>query len=242
MAYLNIKNITKYYNHEKSSVLVLKNICFTVEKGSFTSILGPSGCGKTTLLRIIAGLEKQSSGSILINNNQILEPYSNLSMVFQEYSLFPWMNVLENVSFGLKMKKYSKRDYIKISNYYLNLVQLDHFKYYYPRELSGGMKQRVAIARALVTKPKLLLMDEPFGALDEQTRYYLQDELLNLWKQQNLTILFVTHSLEEALYLSDKIILFNSNPGSIKKIINLNSNRKKVRHTINIEDYFQKNI
>lgn len=236
MTYLKINNITKCYNHKKSSNLVLDNISFNIERGSFTSILGPSGCGKTTLLRIIAGLEKQSNGSILINDNKILEPFSDLGMVFQEYSLFPWMNVLENVSFGLKMKKYSKKDYINISNYYLDLVQLSDFKYYYPRELSGGMKQRVAIARALVTNPKLLLMDEPFAALDEHTRYYLQDELLKLWEQQNLTILFVTHSLEEAFYLSNKIILFNSNPGSIKKIINLSKNRKRYRHNIEINN------
>ncbi len=231
MSYIKIENLTKVYNNRNTNknTLILLNINFEIEKGSFTSIIGPSGCGKTTLLRIIAGLENQSSGNIYIENNIIKNSNINFGIVFQGYSLFPWMNVLENVSFGLKMNGYNKKNYVSIANYYLNLVKLSDFKYYYPDELSGGMKQRVAIARALAINPKVILMDEPFSALDENTRSYLQDELLKLWEHHKLTIIFVTHSVDEALYLSDKIIILDSNPGTIKKIIenNIHKNIKK---------------
>lgn len=235
MSNVKIDHITKYYNNQKSSSMILENISFEINHGSFTSLLGPSGCGKTTLLRIISGLEYQSSGNVYIDNKLVYGPSIDRGIVFQDYSLFPWMNVIENVSFGLNMKGYSKKDSIKIAEDYIKLVKLDSFKNYFPRELSGGMKQRVAIARALAVKPKILLMDEPFSALDEDTRYYLQDELLKLWKYQNLTILFVTHSIEEAVYLSDNIIILNSNPGSIKKTITLNPNRKRIRKEIVLE-------
>lgn len=218
-----IQNVTKIFRSQEknTSVVALEDINFDVEDGSFVSILGPSGCGKTTLLRIIAGLEKQTSGTILINDVLTDKPGPKRGMVFQEYSLFPWKNVLDNVSFGLKMQGMTKTEAYEKAEKYLKIVGLEEFKNNYPNELSGGMKQRVAIARALANEPDILLMDEPFGALDAQTRNNLQNELLNIWREQKLTIMFVTHSVDEAVYLSDKIIVLSARPGRIQKEISV---------------------
>ncbi|NLI62277.1 MAG: ABC transporter ATP-binding protein [Methanosarcinaceae archaeon] len=227
-----IQNITKIFvskDDRKSEVLALDNISFDLAEGDFVSILGPSGCGKTTLLRIIAGLEKQTSGNIIINGKISNEPGPKKGMVFQEYSLFPWKNVIDNVSFGLKMQGMKKEDAYKKASKYIEMVGLGEFKYSYPNELSGGMKQRVAIARALANEPDIILMDEPFGALDAQTRNKLQNELLNIWKNQKLTVVFVTHSVDEAVYLSDKIIVLSARPGKIVKEIPITIPKPRTR-------------
>jgi NitT/TauT family transport system ATP-binding protein len=210
-----LKNISKTFsiNQEKETKAIEK-ISLSICKNEFVSVLGPSGCGKTTLLRIISGLTTPTSGSI-----ENLYPHKNnfLKFVFQEYnkSLFPWLNVYDNIAFGLnidgKTKQYVKSEVDKM----LSLINLKGYEKHYPWELSGGMQQRVAIARALICKPRLLLMDEPFGSLDALSRFDLENELLSFWKNFNLTVLFVTHDIEEAIYLSDRIILLGSTPSVV---------------------------
>ena len=219
-----IRNIKKEFSSRKTdggsgTIVSLGDVSFDVADGEFVSILGPSGCGKTTLLRIIAGLETQTSGDIIVNGETIGGPSPKRGMVFQEYSLFPWKTVIDNVSFGLRMQGVSAPQAREKALGYLELVGLSEFADSYPNALSGGMKQRVAIARALANEPDILLMDEPFGALDAQTRNNLQNELLRIWKEKKLTILFVTHSVDEAVYLSDKIIVLSERPATIKKEI-----------------------
>src|SRR5690625_4483540 len=196
------------------SLSVFRDINLDVKEGEFVSLLGPSGCGKSTLLSIIAGLTKPSSGTVLLDNNEIKAPGPDKSMVFQEAALFPWMTVKENISFPLR-KKMNKKERAHIAADYLKMVHLSQFADHYPHELSGGMQQRVSIARALAMDAKLLLMDEPFGALDEQTRIVLQDELEDIWLRTRKTIIFVTHSIREAIRLSDRIILMGARPRSI---------------------------
>lgn len=216
MSLLQIKEINQEFKQKNSkNNKVLKNINLNIKKEEFITFIGPSGCGKSTLLHIIAGLIKPSSGKILINNKEISNPDSNRVMVFQDSALFPWLSVIENVSFGLKEKNLSKNEIYNKSLNQLKAVNLAEFKDAYPHQLSGGMKQRAAIARALVLEPKILLMDEPFGALDEQTRLILQEELMNIFKQSKNTIIFVTHNIREAVKLSDRIIVFSSTPASI---------------------------
>lgn len=213
--YLTIDNITKSFQRSgKQSLQALENINLTINEGEFISLLGPSGCGKSTLLSIIAGLTKPSTGSIMLNNQEVTEPGPDKSMVFQEPALFPWMSVKENVTFPLR-KKLSKQDREASAAHYLKMVHLSQFAENYPHELSGGMQQRVAIARALAMDSGLLLMDEPFGALDEQTRHVLQEEVEKIWLDTKKTIVFVTHSIREAMKLSDRIIIMSARPGTI---------------------------
>lgn len=180
-------------------------------------IIGPSGCGKSTLLRIVANIYQQSSGAINTQKtSQNGQPLN--AMVFQEYALFPWRTVLDNIAFGLEMRGVSRLERLERANYYLNKIGLSHFAHHYPHQLSGGMKQRIAIARALANNPELLLMDEPFGALDAQTRTILQEELLRIWNEERKTVLYITHSIEEAILLSDHIALMTARPGQIKHI------------------------
>jgi len=195
----------------------------------FVCFIGPSGCGKTTLLRITAGLEKPDSGTLTVNNEPIKGPGPDRGMVFQEYSLFPWRTVLKNVTFSLELKKVPKSEREKIARDFLELVGLSKFADSYPHELSGGMKQRVAIARALVNDPKLLLMDEPFGAVDAQTRNRLQHELLNIWEKKKKTVLFITHSVDEAVFLADKVVVFTARPGRVKEVISVDLPRPRER-------------
>ncbi|MFC4387033.1 ABC transporter ATP-binding protein [Gracilibacillus marinus] len=213
--FLAINNIQKEFldkNNQKS--IVLQDINLQIEKGEFVSILGPSGCGKSTLLSIVAGLTKATSGEILVNNNRIDKPGKDRGMVFQEAALFPWLNVVDNVMFPFK-KELPKKDAIEQAKKYLQMVQLSNYLDHYPHELSGGMQQRVAIARALAMNPEILLMDEPFGALDEQTRTRLHAQLEQIWMETKKTILFVTHSISESIKLSDRIIVMGTRPGTI---------------------------
>ncbi len=228
MGMLEIK-VSKVFEKDKDSTMALKDINLTIKDGEFVCLIGPSGCGKTTLLRLVAGLEPPTSGDIILDGKRIMGPDPKKGMVFQEYSLFPWRNVIRNVSFGLEMQGMTRKESEKIAEKYIRMVGLEQFKYSYPHELSGGMRQRVAIARALANNPKILLMDEPFGALDAQTRNELQIELLDVWKEENITILFVTHSVDEAVFLADRIAVMTSRPGEIKEIINVDISRPRER-------------
>lgn len=213
---IRINGISKTFSQNQEKVTkAISDISLSVNENEFVSILGPSGCGKTTLLRIISGLLQPSSGSITKDN---INEQNYLKFVFQEYnkSLFPWLSVYDNVAFGLKLdRKKSKSEIRTEVNKFLSLVNLNSYQKHYPWELSGGMQQRVAIARALICKPKLLLMDEPFGSLDALSRFDLENDLLQLWKDFKLTIVFVTHDIEEAIYLSDRVIILSASPSVI---------------------------
>jgi len=198
---------------------VLCDVSLDVAEGEFVSLLGASGCGKTTLLRMIAGLIKPDSGTIFANDRAIVQPRKDICMVFQNFGLLPWLTVLANVAFPLELDGVGKSEREASAQTYIKLVNLAGFENHYPHELSGGMQQRVGIARALVRQPILLLMDEPFAALDAQTREQLQGEFLSIWAQLKTTIVFVTHSIDEALVLSDKIVLLNSSPGRVAKVL-----------------------
>ena len=214
---------------DKKELATLDSISITIHDDELVSIVGPSGCGKTTLLRIIAGLDHPDNGGIYLDGELITKPSPRIGMVFQEYSLFPWRNVIDNIAFGLEMKKTDKKERYRQAEKYLDLVGLTSFTSSYPSELSGGMRQRVAIARALANDPDLLLMDEPFGALDAQTRNMMQKELLRIWEIQKKTILFVTHSVDEAVYLSDRIIVLSTRPGRISSIFDVDITRPRDR-------------
>src|SRR5690606_17386784 len=203
----------------QAPILSLSKISLTVGEKEFVSILGPSGCGKTTLLRIIAGLDSATSGSITLDGETIDRRSSQMAMIFQEYSLYPWRTVIDNVTFGLEMQNTAKRPARDTAMKYLNLVGLAEFVERLTYELSGGMLQSVDLARAMANEPKILLMDEPFGALDAQTRNMLQKELIEIWEKTKKTVLFVTHSVDEAVYLSDRIIVLTPRPGRIREIV-----------------------
>jgi len=227
---LSIKNLNKtYHTEEGEEVVALSDINLYVADKEFVCFIGPSGCGKTTLLRITAGLEKPDSGTLTVNNEPITGPGPDRGMVFQEYSLFPWRTVLKNITFSLELKKIPKSEREKIARDFLKVVGLSKFADSYPHELSGGMKQRVAIARALVNDPDVLLMDEPFGAVDAQTRNRLQHELLNIWENKKKTVLFITHSVDEAVFLADKVVVFTARPGRVKEVINVDLPRPRER-------------
>ncbi|MDV0445101.1 Bicarbonate transport ATP-binding protein CmpD [Methanimicrococcus sp. At1] len=229
MGDLVIENLYKKFKKGDTEFLALEDINLSVKDGEFVTILGPSGCGKTTLLRIIAGLETYSGGTVSLDGEVIAGPGPKRGMVFQEYSLFPWKTVLGNVMFGPQMQGFSKKEAEEKALNYLKLVGLSEFKNSYPYELSGGMKQRVAIARALANEPEIILMDEPFGALDAQTRNNLQNELLRIWEEEKKTIIFVTHSVDEAVFLSDRIVILSKRPGRIKKTIDITIPRPRDR-------------
>ena len=197
------------------AVTALDGIDLTIEPGSFTCLVGPTGCGKTTLLRIVAGLLTPSSGTAVVGESPVVGPRQDTGMVFQQYSLFPWRNVLDNVAFGLEMRGIGKRERHARARELLDMVGLTRFARSRPYELSGGMQQRVAIARSLATDPELLLMDEPFGALDERTRHRLQDELLTVWERTGKTVLFVTHNIDEAVYLGQRVVVMADRPSRI---------------------------
>ena len=194
--------------------VALSNVTLRVNKGQFCCIVGPSGCGKTTLLRIVAGLEQHSSGELKIFHYDRSKPLN--SMIFQEQSIFPWMTVRDNVAFGLLMRGRSGPEADDIVDYYINKVGLSAFRGSFPHQLSGGMKQRVSIARAFANDPEILLMDEPFAALDEQNKALLQEELLRIWEEAKKTVLFITHSIDEAIVLSDRTLIMTARPGTLK--------------------------
>lgn len=215
-----IENVSKYYrNGSNRGKVVVDGLNFSVDSNEFVCIVGRSGCGKTTTLRMIAGLESVSDGSITLNGRKITGPGPERCVVFQKYTLFPWRTVLSNIAFGLEMQGVAKKQRCLTARHYLDLVGLHDAADVYPYELSGGMQQRVAVARALAADPEVLLMDEPFGALDAQTRRSLQNELINIWQTDRKTVVFVTHSINEAIYLADRIIIMRNDTGRIHEII-----------------------
>jgi NitT/TauT family transport system ATP-binding protein len=217
---LSVQSLTKIFHHShRESTPALEDLSFDVEAGEFICLLGPSGCGKTTLLHIIAGLESADSGRVLLDGKAILGPGRDRVVIFQEPALFPWLNVMDNVSFGLDCAGIPKKEQSKKIADYLRLVGLSSFRKAYTHELSGGMKQRVALARALALEPDILLMDEPFAALDAQTRDMLHTELQEIWQKTGTTILFVTHNVREAFVLGDRVLLLSARPGRLKKIL-----------------------
>ncbi|MDW5561775.1 MAG: ABC transporter ATP-binding protein [Methanomassiliicoccus sp.] len=215
---LTIQHMTKVFPKGQDQLVALQDIDLEVKDGEFVCILGPSGCGKTTLLRIIAGLESKTSGTMTLKGKNIIGPGSDRGMVFQEFALFPWRTVRRNVEFGLEVKGVSSEKRKEISQKYIDLVGLKGFEDSHPNQLSGGMKQRVGIARALANEPAILLMDEPFGALDAQTRNQMQKELLRIWSETKKTIIFITHSVDEAVFLSDRVVVLTSRPGRVRVI------------------------
>lgn len=229
MSLLAIRGVSMKFLAEGKEMVALQDIDLDIDDNEFVCLIGPSGCGKTTLLRIIAGLEEASSGTVYLDGMPIGGPGPERGMVFQEYSLFPWRTVIDNIVFGLELRGVPQAERLAQGRQYLKMVGLERFESRYPHELSGGMKQRVAIARALVNHPKALLMDEPFGALDAQTRNTMQSELLRIWQEEKKTVVFVTHSVDEAIYLADRIVIMSARPGRIKDIINIDLDRPRSR-------------
>ena len=226
---IDINNINKSFESRGKNLSVLEDINLNINDGELVCLLGPSGCGKTTLLRLIAGLDQPTSGEIIANGEVVKKPSGDRAVIFQQYSLFPWLTVLQNVTFGLELSGGSREENIKAAERYLTSVGLIDFKDSYPHELSGGMKQRVAIIRSLLNHSPILLMDEPFSALDMQNRHRLQEQLIGVWKRFENTIVFVTHDVDEAVFLADKIILLDKNPGKIAEIIEVDLKRPRKR-------------
>ena len=225
-----LRDVSRVFTTEKGETIeALSRISLEIRDQEFICILGPSGCGKTTILRIIAGLETATSGTISVNGIEMTEPGSGMAMIFQEYSLYPWRNVQDNVTLGLELKGMKKPDREEHAKKFLELVGLKGFEHSFPYELSGGMRQRVAVARALAIDPSILLMDEPYGALDAQTRNRMQHELLDIWQKTRKTILFVTHSVDEAVFLADRIVVLTRRPGTIREIITIPQERPRER-------------
>ena len=239
MTKLEAKNIIKHFDHNGNSILALDGIDLKVEEGDFVCIVGPSGCGKSTFLNIVAGLEKPDTGEILLNGKSITTAGPDRTMVFQEGALFPWLKVIDNVEFGLKIAGIPKDERSEISQRYLDMMQLTKFANSYTYQLSTGMKQRVAIARALVMDPEILLMDEPFAALDAQTRDLLLVELQLIWERTKKTILFVTHSIAESVILGNRVIVFKNRPAKIKKEITIDYRRPRLAEDENLVKYQQ---
>lgn len=241
---LRITNVYKSFPAKKikgskekvDDFVAVENISLNVKAGEFLVIVGPSGCGKSTLLDLLAGLTEPTSGKITIDDKVITGPALDRGIVFQQYALFPWLTSLQNIEFGLEAKGVPKAERTKTALHFLQLVGLTDFGHHYPSELSGGMKQRVAIARSLAYNPDVLLMDEPFAALDAQTRETLQAELVRIWQQTGKTVIFITHSIDEAIYLGQRIAIMTSRPGRIKQIIDvpaeLRSNHEDVRSSL----------
>jgi len=226
---LSIQNLKKSFPLDEGELVAIKDFNLDVIEGEFLCLLGPSGCGKTTILRIIAGLEEPTEGQILLKGNKIEAPGSDRGMVFQEFALFPWRTVRKNVEFGMELKGIERGERHRIAQRYIDLVGLSGFENSHPYELSGGMKQRVGIARALANDPAILLMDEPFGALDAQTRNLMQKELLRIWQETKKTVVFITHSVDEAVYLADRIIVMSPRPGTVQDSFDITFKRPRER-------------
>jgi NitT/TauT family transport system ATP-binding protein len=228
MSFIDARHVGKIYsNGREEPTIALEDFNLRVEANEFIAIVGPSGCGKTTFLMMVAGLQSVSSGELFLENRPVEGPDPRHAIVFQEYLLFPWRTVRENVEFGPEVRGVPKEKRRQMASNYLKLVGLEGFDKSYPHELSGGMKQKAAIARALANEPKILLMDEPFGSLDALTRETLQQELLDIWQQTEATVLFVTHSILEAIYLADKVVVMSKHPGKIRKIVKIDLSRPR---------------
>ncbi|MEW9672202.1 ABC transporter ATP-binding protein [Ammoniphilus sp. 3BR4] len=227
-----IKDVSKFYHLGNGERLqALNHVSLKIPEGEFLCLLGPSGCGKSTLLRLLAGIEPYDTGVIQCNNQVVGKPDPNRGFVFQDYALFPWLTVRQNIQFGLENRKVAKKEQKAISDHYLQIMKLADVADAYPSQISGGMKQKVAIARALCLRPSLLLMDEPFGALDAITRMKLQEDLIGIWQQEKVTIVFVTHDVEEAIYLGSRVAVMGSRPAEIRGIMDISLPRPRNRTT-----------
>jgi len=235
-----INGIEKRYDGSSGPVQALADISFDVSAGEFVCIVGPSGCGKTTLFRIIAGLEEPTDGTVFLQGDPVSGPGPDLGLVFQEYHLFPWRTVAGNVGFGLEKSGVDEAQRKQRIQELVDLVGLDGFEDSYPKDLSGGMKQRVALARALAPDPSLLLMDEPFGAVDAQTKKMLQDELLEIWSETGKTVLFVTHDVEEAVKLADRVVVMDKEPGRVKEVVDVDIDRPRERSDEAFSQYYER--
>ncbi|MBI2005828.1 MAG: ABC transporter ATP-binding protein [Nitrosopumilales archaeon] len=239
MTKLEAKNIEKYFDHDGQKLQALGGIDLKVNDGDFVCLVGPSGCGKSTFLRIVAGLDRPDNGEILLDGKPVTETGPDRILVFQEGALFPWLKVIDNVEFGLKIAGIPKSERSEISKRYLDMMQLTRFAESYTYQLSTGMKQRVAIARALVLDPDVLLMDEPFAALDTQTRDLLLVEMQLIWERTKKTILFVTHNVAEAAMLGNRVAVFTNRPSTIKKEIVIDYRRPRISEDENLSKYQQ---
>lgn len=237
-SYISFDNLSfTYFNPLKNlSTQALKNISLTVKKGEFVTIVGPSGCGKTSLLYCLGGLIKPTGGKIMLSGKKVTGPSKEKAIVFQDPLLLPWRTVLGNALYGLEMQKLSKQEAVKKARKYLQLVGLNEFENFHPNELSGGMKQRVNLARALCLEPEVLLLDEPFSHLDAQTREFMQQELLNIYQKTKSTFIFVTHEIDEAIFLADRVIVLSKRPGAVKAIIKVNLPRPR---NLNLKTRFE---
>ena len=234
---ISINEITKsFHDHESSKepVVALNGFSLEIQAGSFVSLIGPSGCGKSTLLRLIGGLEKEDVGEIFLDEERITKPGSDRGFAFQGANLFPWLTVEKNIAFGLKARHIYQEQKEEVQEY-IKLVGLNGFEKSYPHQLSGGMCQRASLARALVGRPKVLLLDEPLGALDAFTRMNLQDEILNIWKEHHMTMVMVTHDVDEAIYMSDQVVVMSSRPSKVEAVIDIQLPRPRAR----AQDTFQ---
>ncbi|MDY9927991.1 ABC transporter ATP-binding protein [Methanosarcina sp.] len=228
--FISVEGVSKVYElKDKSNSVALEKVNLSIEEGKFICLLGPSGCGKTTLLNIMAGFDKPSTGAIKINGDDVNQPSIDRISIFQNFGLLPWRTVIKNVELGLESKGFDEKKRREIAEEYIELVGLSKYKNHHPNQLSGGMQQRTAIARALAVDPKILFMDEPFGALDAMTRMTMQDEIERIWQEKKKTIIFVTHDIEEAVFLADKIVVMTAGPGRVKRIIDVPLARKRDR-------------
>jgi NitT/TauT family transport system ATP-binding protein len=241
---LEVKNVTKYFKGTVTTgtnlITAIENVNLSIEEGEFVCLVGPSGCGKSTLLNILAGLDMPTEGEVILNGRPVTGTGPDRIMVFQENALFPWLKVIDNVEFGLKMVGIERRKRHEIAMRYLDMMELSKFAEAFTYQLSGGMKQRVAIARALVMDPEVLLMDEPFAALDSQTRDLLVVELQLIWARTRKTIVFVTHNIIESVCLGDKIVVLTSRPGKVKKEIKVDYRRPRLSEDNNLHEYQRK--
>lgn len=241
---LRAQNLSVMFERDDKSFLAVDDVSMTIQEGEFVVIVGPSGCGKTTFMNTFAGLVRPSRGKVYMDGEEITGPSAERGVVFQQFALFPWKTVAENIEFGLKYRGLPKEQRHEVVKKYVHLIKLEGFEKSYPHELSGGMKQRVAIARVYANRPQVLLMDEPFGALDAQTRTIMQEDLSGMFLTEKRTVLFITHSVEEALYLGDRVVIMTARPGKIKKIIpitrdNLIPDRRKMRYddVVNMKEF-----
>jgi NitT/TauT family transport system ATP-binding protein len=227
MSNIEFRQVGKTFERDSKSVSVIEGFDFTVQNQEFVAIVGPSGCGKTTCMRMAAGLEFPSTGSLSVSGRAVTRPGPDRAVVFQQFALFPWKSVYDNIDFGLRAKDLPKEQRHEIITHYIALMNLKGYESAFPHQLSGGMQQRVAIARAYALDPEVLLMDEPFGALDAQTRVVMQEELVKLARKNPRTVLFITHSVEEAVYLADRVVIMTSRPGRIKEVLDVKPVRER---------------
>ena len=232
---INISHVRKEFQIEKESLLVLKDINLEIEPGDIVSIIGGSGCGKSTLLRLIAGLDSPNEGEIALDNTKVTKPSLDVGVLFQESRLLPWESTWKNIAFGLP-EKFDKEKKNELVAHYIKLVGLEGFERALPGQLSGGMQKRVAIARTLINNPHVLLLDEPFGALDAFTRMNLQEEVVRIWKEQRMTTVLVTHDIDEAIFMGNKVIIMSAKPGIIKNVINVELPEPRSRVSVEFEE------